>query len=609
VIQTATPSPARADTRLTLPAEGAQTLHPRTTVEGKTSLGAVHGPRGTTFGVFTTEARAVAVRLFDGDSHHDVALEDRGDGFFAGTVDGVEIGALYKLVLDGDELPDPYARSLPFGVHGPARVVATVNEPALADPPRITSIYELHVGTFTPEGTFRAAIEKLDALVDLGVSAIELLPVAAFDGERGWGYDGVALYAPFAAYGEPDDLRELVRAAHARGLAVILDVVYNHFGPAGNYLSRYAKGYFTTDVKTPWGDAPDFAHAPMRRLVLENARYWLAEYGFDGLRLDATHEIVDPSDDRHILAEIVTLAHAMTPPRKVFFEDERNDPKTILRAGADGVWADDLHHQLHVLATGERDGYYGAYEPTVAELARCIREGWSYSGQPYAPWDGRVRGAPATALRPEQLVTCIQNHDQVGNRALGTRLSADAGVDRFALAAMVLLFLPTTAVLFMGQEWAASTPFLFFSDHEGELGEAVTKGRRKEFERFASFAHADIPDPQARDTFERSKLRWDERTTEPHARILALHRTMLSLRREDPVLAAPADWRMLDARADGHLLEVVRRREDRTRRLLANAGDAERSIEIHAGERVVAASGRHDASKLGPFAAIVVARD
>ncbi|HMI87200.1 MAG TPA: alpha-amylase family glycosyl hydrolase, partial [Polyangiaceae bacterium] len=335
---------------------------------------------GTSFVVYATEAHEVSVRLYSDGTRRGASfrLESWGDGMFARTIAGVNAGALYKIVLDGDELPDPYARYLPFGVHGPARVVAPAHESALRDttPLHRWSIYELHVGTFSPEGTYRGVIQRLDALVDLGVTAIELLPVAAFAGTRGWGYDGVALFAPFAPYGEPDDLRALVRAAHERGLAVILDVVYNHFGPAGNYLPRYSAAYFTADIQTPWGAAPDFSRRPMRNLVLENVRYWLTEFGFDALRLDATHSIVDPSD-RHILSEVAGLAGSLEPRRRIFMEDERNDPRAITTAGADGVWADDLHHQIHVLLTKECDGYYAAYRPTVDALAQCIRQGWT----------------------------------------------------------------------------------------------------------------------------------------------------------------------------------------------------------------------------------------
>jgi maltooligosyltrehalose trehalohydrolase len=589
------------------------------TVHASTHL-AVPGARpladGTSFVVYAPEAQEVAVRLYDGAKRprETVRLEPRGDGVFASTVTSVRAGALYQIVLDGDELPDPYARELPFGVHGPARVVAPAREPALSQTPALHrwSIYELHVGTFSREGTYRGAIEKLGALVDLGVAAIELLPVAAFAGTRGWGYDGVALFAPYAPYGDPDDLRALIRAAHQHGLAVILDVVYNHVGPTGNYLPRYSQAYFTDSVDTPWGAAPDFSRRPMRNLVLENVRYWLSEFGFDGLRLDATHSIVDPSD-RHILSEIVELAAALEPRRRIFMEDERNDPRVVTQAGADAVWADDLHHQVHVLLTKERDGYYAAYEPTVDALAKTIRQGWIYTGQPYDPWKGRKRGAPATPLRPAQLVTCVQNHDQVGNRAFGTRLSHEAGVDRFALAAMLLLFLPTTPLLFMGQEWAATSPFLFFSDHEGELGKAVTNGRRKEFEGFAAFrnpaASEKIPDPQASETFERSKLRWDERTVAPHDRVLALHRTMLRLRRDDPVLSSSCGWDALEAFAHGPVLEVVRRQGSATRRLAVNFSEEKQPAIEPADVRVLLAWGKFDCNRLGAWSAVLLAAD
>jgi maltooligosyltrehalose trehalohydrolase len=272
-----------------------------------------------------------------------------------------------------------------------------------------------------------------------------------------------------------------------------------------------------------------------------------------------------------------------------------------------------LHHQVHVLLTKERDGYYAAYEPTVDALARCIRQGWIYTGQPYDPWNGRRRGAPATPLRPEQLVTCVQNHDQVGNRAFGTRLSHEAGVDRFALAAMLLLFLPTTPLLFMGQEWAATSPFLFFSDHEGELGKAVTNGRRKEFEDFAAFrnpsASEKIPDPQASETFERSKLRWDERDVEPHHRVLALHRTMLGLRRDDPVLSSACGWDELEALARGAMLEVVRKQGAGARRLVLNFSEEAQPLGAPANSRVLLTWGKCDGQRLGAWSAVLLAAD
>ncbi|MDB4941167.1 MAG: Malto-oligosyltrehalose trehalohydrolase [Labilithrix sp.] len=573
---------------------------------------------GTTFAAFTTKAREVKVRLFEADGTtilRDEPLEALGEGSFERHLTGVAEGALYAFVLDGDQTPDPFARSLPKGVHGPARVVAPAHGEPLAQAPPLSQwvIYELHVGTFSPEGTFKGAEARLDALAELGVTAIEILPVAAFAGQWGWGYDGVALYATHAAYGEPEDLRSLVAAAHGRGLAVILDVVYNHFGPAGNYLWKYAPEYFTEAVQTPWGPAPDFAHAPMRNLVLGNVRYWLEELGIDALRLDAAHEIRDPKSNLHVLREITDLAHGMTPPRHVFFEDERNDPMAVNELGADAVWADDLHHQLHVLLTGERDGYYAAYEPTTAALAKAIEHGFTYVGQPFEPWKGKPRGKLPRehGVAPGQLLYCLQNHDQIGNRALGDRISSNVDVDAYCAASMLLLFLPGVPLLFMGQEWAASSPFLFFSDHEGELGEAVRKGRREEFKAFAAFADPakrdQIPDPQARSTFEASKLPWAERTHEPHRRVHVLYRKLVHLRTSDRVLGAPTGWDDLTAVARGDLLEVTRRHAGEERRLFVNLGAEPRPVEVPAELRVLVATGSFDAGVLGPKSAVMLA--
>jgi len=483
---------------------------------------------GTRFTVVTTTADDVRVRLFDeaGSATAEHVLERDASDTWSTFAPDVGPGTSYTFVLDGDQVPDPYARFLPRGVHGPAEVIAPARAAPLGSRGPVRSIYELHVGTFTPEGTYRGASARLDALVDLGVDAIELMPLAAFAGERGWGYDGVALYAPHAPYGRPEDLRAFVEAAHARGLAVLLDVVYNHFGPAGNYLARYAPEYFTRAIQTPWGDAPSFTWEPMRRLVLDNVVHWLETFGFDGLRLDATHAIHDPSP-RHVLAEITELVHARG--RLVYFEDERNEPSLVTETGADGIWADDFHHQVHVLLTGERDGYYAAYEPTVLALAKNVRDGFTYTGEPFVTWEGKPRGKRLGDVPRARLVTCVQNHDQVGNRARGDRLGQLVDEGAYAVAVMLSLFLPSTALLFMGQEWNAKTPFLFFSDHEGALGEAVTRGRREEFRHFASFA-GEVPDPQARATFERSRLDWSERG----GPILELHRAMLRLRRDLP---------------------------------------------------------------------------
>jgi maltooligosyltrehalose trehalohydrolase len=401
-------------------------------------------------------------------------------------------------------------------------------------------IYELHVGTFTPRGTFDSAIERLDDLAALGVTALEIMPVAEFPGLRGWGYDGVGLWAPSRAYGGPEALRRLVDAAHARGLAVLLDVVYNHLGPDGNYLRQFSAAYFTDHHKTPWGDALNF-DAPgcehVRAFFVANALHWVHEYHLDGLRLDATHAIKDDSSP-HILAEIGAAVGASLPPERhllLIAEDERNEPALVADHGLGAVWADDFHHQVRVALAGDREGYYADYSGSVADLADTLRRGWFYTGQT-SQFLGRPRGKPTGALEPPSFVHCIQNHDQVGNRALGERLNHDIGLDAYRLASALLLLSPYTPMLWMGQEWAASSPFLYFTDHSPELGRLVTEGRRAEFAGFTAFSGEQVPDPQDRATFERSKLQWRERGQPPHAGVLQLYRDLLELRRGHPAL-------------------------------------------------------------------------
>jgi maltooligosyltrehalose trehalohydrolase len=539
-------------------------------------LGALPDRDGTLFRVWTTRARRVRLRLFgaSGGTVREIDAAPRGDGRFEVHAAGVGPGALYKFVLDGDEVPDPYARFLPHGVHGPAEVMPRVQLPARAAPLALDAAptYEIHVGTFTAEGTFAAAAQRLSDLASLGIGAVELMPVAAFDGARGWGYDGVAHYAPHAGYGRPDDLRRFVERAHALGIAVVLDVVYNHFGPSGNYLARYAPEYFTHAHTTPWGDSPDFTQPEMRRHVLGSARMWLEEYGIDGLRLDATHAIVDGSP-RHILRDLAEVASRCTPPRVLVAEDETNDPDLVRLHRADAIWADDFHHTLRALLGGDRDGYYGSFEPTVEALADVIERGWTYEGQHYPFWR-RPRGKPAAPMRYEQLVYCLENHDQAGNRAFGERLSQDVSLRVFGAATALLLFLPSVPLFFMGQEWGAKTPFLYFTDHEAELGVRVTEGRRQEFKMFHGFAdpgaRARIPDPQAPATFERSKLRWEERDRPEHAAVLSIVRTMIDLRRRDAVLRERCARGDLLARAEGGALVVERRSAAGRRVLLAN---------------------------------------
>jgi len=535
----------------------------------KPELGAHLDPGGVRFAAFT-QARACAVELCD-EPPRTLQMQALGGGYFEVFARDVTEGADYWFVIDGKRLPDPYARALPRGVHGPARVVASDFVFQHAPPERPLAqqvIYELHVGTFTSEGTFAAARRRLPALAELGITTIELMPVAAFAGTRGWGYDGVAPFAPHESYGSPDDLRELVDAAHGLGLSVLLDVVYNHFGPSGNYLGAYSSRYFREDSSNPWGQALDFTEPALRRLVLDNARYWLESFRFDGLRLDATHAIVDPSPV-HILSEIARLAHGMSPPRLALAEDERNFAELVSVAGLDGLWADDFHHQVRVTLTGERSGYYQAYERSVQGIADAINRGWLYTGQRH-PISGQARGSSADALPAEALLYCIQNHDQVGNRAFGDRLSARVSLDYFRGVSLLLLFLPMTPLLFMGQEWAASSPFLYFTDHEPELGRLVTEGRRREFSGFEEFAEPldgrAVPDPQSAATFRASKLQWSERERPAHRQTLDLYRAALDLRRRDPVLKRSGREQLL-AHASGKVL-LVNRWLDNDRRLL-----------------------------------------
>lgn len=460
-------------------------------------------------------------------------------------------GSRYRFVLPGGlKVPDPASRFQPEGVHGPSQVVAPLPPPATTwqgRPWEEVVLYELHIGTFTPEGTFGAAMAHLPHLADLGVTAIEIMPVAAFPGDRNWGYDGVLPFAPAASYGRPEDLRALVDAAHDLGIAVLLDVVYNHFGPEGNYLPLYAP-LFNEAHETPWGAAVNFdaeGRHEVRAFAVENALFWLEHYGFDGLRLDAVHEIRDHSPN-HILAEIAAAAARLPAgrPLHLIVENEDNEP-AWLRRDYRAQWNDDVHHGLHVAVTGEDEGYYGDYAGRADRLARALAEGFAFQGEPM-PYRGSARGAPCRDLSPTAFVAFLQNHDQIGNRAFGDRIhhGADAAAVRAATAAFLLC--PQIPLLFQGEEWGAGTPFQFFCDLGDDLKDAVRDGRRAEFKRFSAFAdperRATIPDPTARETFLASKLDWSELSRAPHAETLAWYRRILAVRRERvvPLLAAMA---------------------------------------------------------------------
>jgi maltooligosyltrehalose trehalohydrolase len=409
-------------------------------------------------------------------------------------------------------------------------------------------LYELHVGAFSPEGTFQGVLRRLPYLRELGVTAIELMPVADFPGNRNWGYDGVDLFAPARCYGEPNDLRHLVNEAHRIGLAVFVDVVYNHLGPEGNYLPTFSPYYFSPAHKNPWGDALNFDReysTMVRRFFIENAMHWIHEYHMDGLRLDATHAILDDSHVQFV-AELVTRVRESVHGRQTYViaEDHRNlhymvRPEGEGGWGLDGVWADDFHHEVRVALAGDNEGYYRDFEGSMTRLADTLNRGWLYSGQ-FSTHLKEHRGTDPTGIPPRRFVFCLQNHDQIGNRAFGERLHHQIDHAAFRAASVLMLCAPATPLIFMGQEWAASTPFLFFTDHPEELGRKVTEGRRKEFRHFREFAAEDarerIPDPQSKATFLASKLNWEETACDPHSSMFRLHQALLAVRRSEPAI-------------------------------------------------------------------------
>lgn len=511
----------------------------------------------TRFRLWAPAAREVVLWLEE--SREALPVERDGDGWATLVTRDAPPGTRYRFRIDGDLLvPDPASRFQPDDVHGPSEVVDPLayewpDAGWAGVPAEGLVFYELHVGTFTPAGTFTAISERLDHLVDLGVTAVELMPVADFPGRWGWGYDGILPFAPDSRYGRPEALKALIAACHARGLAVFLDVVYNHFGPEGNHLARYAPGFFNPRHRTPWGDAINFdgpGSEVVRAFVIHNALYWLEEFHLDGLRLDAVHAIADDSTPDVLveLAEAVRRGPGRTRPVHLILENAGNEPRYLARDGTGGAplylaqWNDDIHHALHVLVTGEQGGYYADYRPAGPALGRCLTEGFAYQGEP-SRYRGRRRGAPSGHLPPTAFVGFLQNHDQIGNRAFGERLTALAAPEAVCAATAVLVLAPALPLLFMGQEWAAPEPFLFFSDLGPDLAAAVREGRRREFARFPEFADPRtrdrIPDPQARETRERSMLDWATPAKAPHDAWLAFHRTLLGLRRRAlvPLLA------------------------------------------------------------------------
>ena len=525
--------------------------------------------------LWAPKARSVELVLLENDHRRTIAMRPGPDGFFNHLEPDVPDVQEYVYRLNGgSDRPDPCSLWQPHGTGGPSAVVwparFTWNDQRWRGVRRdALVIYELHVGTFTPEGTFEAIIPRLKSLRDLGVTAIELLPIGQFPGTRNWGYDGVLPYAAQNSYGGPHGLARLVDAAHAEGLAVLLDVVYNHYGPEGNYLDEFGT-YFTDEYKTPWGRAINYDQRgsdPVRQFVLDNVRMWLDEFHLDGLRLDAVHAIYDLGA-KHILREIRETADEVAERAgrtiHIVGESDLNDPRIVAPPekgghGLDAQWSDDFHHAVHAALTGERRAYYADYG-AIKQLARAYETPFLYAGQ-YSPLRGRRHGAPPDGISSDKFVVCLQNHDQVGNRAKGDRLSTllDSPA-KLRLAASLLLFSPHLPMLFMGEEYGETQPFPFFCSFEGtELVEAVRQGRKREFAEFVASAD-EVPDPQSEATFAYAKLSWSWQEGTPSAGIRRLYRDLLAARRRWPALRDMANRRarLLPDCEIGPVLELIR---------------------------------------------------
>lgn len=516
------------------------------------------------FGAEVLPEGAVRFRLFAPAADRvSLALEGReqplamtvlGDGWHGCTTREAGAGTLYQFVLpDGKKVADPVSRFQPQDVTGPSEVIAPASfrwrdGQWKGCPWNEAVLYELHVGTFTPEGTFLAVIDKLDHLKELGVTVLELMPVGDFSGRRGWGYDGVLWYAPDSSYGRPEDLKALVEAAHLRGMAVMLDVVYNHFGPEGNFLPSYFPNLLTERHKTSWGAAVNYDGEQsefVRELAIQNAMYWIEEFHFDGLRLDAVHAIIDESP-KHILTELAERVRALETPYPIHLvlENEKNEAARLTRdckgrpEHFTGQWNDDMHHVLHTAATHEDAGYYADYEGDTELLGRALAEGFAYQGQA-SVCTGKNRGEACSHLPPTAFISFIQNHDQIGNRAFGERIADISDPEAVKALVSVYLLLPQIPMIFMGEEWRATTPFPYFCDFHGDLADKVRQGRRDEFKTFPEFqdpARRDaIPDPLLESTFQAGKLKWEEMHEQSHAECLTRHRDLIALRQREIV--------------------------------------------------------------------------
>jgi malto-oligosyltrehalose trehalohydrolase len=565
------------------------------------------GPRltkhGALFRLWAPAAKRVDLLL---ERPH--ALKRGDDGWFFAEIPGVKTGARYRFRIDDEiDVPDPASAYQPEDVCGPSEVIDHAAYPWRATdwrgrPWHEAIVTEAHVGTFTQEGTYRAVIGKLDHLVRTGITALELMPLADFAGQRNWGYDGVLWYAPDSAYGRPEDLKALIDEAHLRGLMVFLDVVYNHFGPEGNYLGRYAPGFFT-EAQTPWGRAIDYQVLQVRAFAIENALHWLRDYRFDGLRLDAVNTIAEPGG-LSMLHDLSLAAGnlAAETGRHIHLVLENGDNRaSVLDAMQDpprgkyrAQWNDDYHHAWHVWLTGESHGYYGDYQRSpLDDLARALASGFVYQGEASAFRGGQLRGEPSGGLAPTAFVNFLQNHDQIGNRALGDRIESNVSREAIEAALAITLLAPAIPMLFMGEEWGSKTPFPFFCDFEGDLADAVRKGRRTEFaDAYAKYGD-EVPDPLDKSTVQSAVLDWDARDASPGRERLTLVRNLLAIRGREiaPRLAGAAfgeahaadngllsaSWRM----GDGAPLSLITNLSDRN---IAHTADKIRGTPIWGGE-------------------------
>jgi maltooligosyltrehalose trehalohydrolase len=539
-------------------------------------------PDGVTFRLWAPAAKRVELLA---DRAH--AMQPRGDGWHETSIPGAGAGTLYKFRIDGTlEVPDPASHFQPEDVFGPGEVIEHSQFPWQAKdwrgrPWEDAAFLESHVGAFTSDGSFRAAIERLDHVAGIGLTAIELMPVADFAGRRNWGYDGVLLFAPDSTYGRPEDLKALVDAAHQRGLMVFLDVVYNHFGPEGNFIGSYAPSFFT-EAQTPWGSTIDYRMPEVRAFAIQNALHWLEHYRFDGLRFDAVHAVTEPGEP-HLLTELSRavgdMARATGRHIHLVLENDDNaasllDPRRDPPHGKyRAQWNDDYHHAWHVLLTGEKHGYYRDYQRRPrADIARTLSSGFAYQGEPSAHRGDRPRGEASGGLPPTAFVNFLQNHDQIGNRALGERLVTLTGESALRAAIAVTLLAPMPPLLFMGDEWGSVRPFPFFCDFQGELAEAVRKGRRAEFEAaYAAFA-GDMPDPLDESTFQSALLDWNECDTSRGREWLAFTRDLLQIRTTE-IVPRLAGATFLSAYSDGALITATWRLLGASLALLANLSE------------------------------------